>query len=222
MAYSVGFGLYGKVDTYKPKPNIRPLDGDTRKIQLIDPTQDEGTRFTGIGFSNVGRHVLPENMPTLARREGTGLTMYPKLDFHRLNGLALVSQKAKDAIESFEPTVHQFFPVEVTIGKRDEEYGVYFILFLGNRIETLERKLSGPYNKIGICSTLVYGEGELTLDSKQIDGHHLWVDPFVAQGMNFFFISDEIMIHFKKLGITGLGELDRYIRIPETKDSVQQ
>lgn len=204
MAFRLSYAVYS-VDTHVPQPNIRPLDGDTRLIKLADQTQDAGWLHFGNASSNVGKWASLENMPTRARREGASLKVYPKLDFHHLNSLAVVSDRARSVFEELEPGVHQFLPIDVTIGKEDVPYGRYDLMFLGNRLDTLEKDLSGPYNARGICKGLTDPNGRVVLDSEKIEGHHAWAEMFLSLGSYGFFVSDTLAKKLQDARLTGLS-----------------
>ncbi|WP_299789254.1 DUF1629 domain-containing protein [uncultured Marivita sp.] len=217
MAYRVSYGVYS-VDTHVPEPNIRPLDGDIRLIKLEDQTQDSGWLHFGNASSNVGKWASTENMPTRARREGASVMLYPKLDFHHLSSIALVSERARGVFEELEPGVHQFLPIEVTIGKDDVPYGSYHLMFLGNRLDTLEKGLSGPYNARGICKGLSDPDGQVALNSDEIGVHHAWSEMFLSLGTFSFFVSDTLAKRLQDEGFTGLSEFRHTAETKELSD----
>ena len=214
MAYVVGFGTFADIESNVPEPNIRPLDGDLRLVRLIDPTQDDGWIFNGVASYDVGRAVYPDHMPTRARREGAGLNIYPKRDFHHMMGEPIMSAAARDLIEEMEPGMHQFFPVEVTIGKDDAPYGTYYKFVLGSRIDTLARDLSGPYNARGMCKGFGDPEGRVVLDTARIGGHHLWTEMFVSRP-GWIWGSDAMVARLRASGLSGMKP---FRHVTETKD----
>lgn len=209
MAYVIGFGTFADIESNTSEPNIRPLDGDTRLVRLIDPEQDDGWFFNGVAVYDVGRPVHSDHMPTKARREGAGLKIYPKRDFHQMMGEPILSQAARGLIEEMEPGVHQFFPIEVTIGKDDAPYGTYYKFVLGSRIDTLARDLSGPYNAHGMCKGFGDPDGRVVLDSERIGDHHLWTEKFVARP-GWLWASDAMAERLQTSGLTGLKPF-RYV-----------
>ncbi|MCK0148606.1 DUF1629 domain-containing protein [Marivita sp. S6314] len=214
MAFRVSFGVHA-VDTHVPKPTIRPLDGDTRLIKLVDQTQDAGWLHFGNASSNVGVWASTENMPTRARREGANLSLYPQLDFDQMTALALVSERARRVFDDLEPGVHQFLPVEVTQGKADAPGGRTYLIFLGNRLDTLDKDLSGPFNARGMCKGLTDPNGRVVLNSEKIGKHHAWSEMFLSTGTNGFFVSDTLAKILEDEGLTGLSP---FRHTDETKD----
>ncbi|KPP90245.1 MAG: hypothetical protein HLUCCA08_15405 [Rhodobacteraceae bacterium HLUCCA08] len=214
MAHILGFGSFNDIDTHVQEPFFNALDGDLSKVRPIDPEQDDGCRIGGIGRYEVGRPVHPDNMPTRVRREGAGLKIYPKQDFHQLRGTPIMSTAARDLIEDMEPGVHQFFPIEVTLGKDDAPYGTYYKFYTGSRIDTLDRSRSGPYTAAGLCTAIGDPEGRLVLDSERIGNHHIWCEKYVALP-GWVWASDAMVARLQASGLTGLKPTRH---VPETKD----
>ncbi|MBM1792221.1 hypothetical protein JQV64_15455 [Sulfitobacter geojensis] len=191
------------------------MDGDTRKLGLVDPTPQGGIPHHGNPKTTLGLAVLPDNMPTRARREGAGPETFPQLDFHHLNAKALISERAKAVMEDMESNRHQFFPVEVTIGKDDAPYGLYFLFFLGTRLDTLDRDLSYPFSDSGICQGISKApDGRVVLDSEKIGDHHMWAEQYVSCGQSIW-LSDRMAERLEAEGLTGLRAFQE---IEETKN----
>ena len=205
MAYIGNFEKYLGVTSDIPKPAIIPLDGDTKLLRLKDPTPDGGTLITKFGSTHVGRPIEDTGVPTRARRVGAGLNVYPQLDFHTMSGSALVSEAVRDLIEELEPNTHQFFPIEVTMGKTDVPYGMYFKLMPCNRLDTMDRDNSFPLNARGFYKG-GFGKnatGKLQLKCDAIGPHHLWQEKFVTIGGGMW-MSDTLVEAIRDAGLTGI------------------
>ena len=216
MVYIGNFEKYLGVTSDIPKPAIIPFDGDTKLLRLKDPTPDGGTLITKFGSTHVGRPIEDTNVPTLAGRVGAGLNVYPQLDFHTMSGSALVSEAVRDLIEELEPYTHQFFPIEVTMGKTDVPYGMYFKLMPCNRLDTMDRDNSFPINERGFykCGFGKNATDKLQLDSDAIGSHHLWQEKYVTIGGGMW-MSDTLVEAIRDAGLTGILIHEP---ISETKD----
>lgn len=123
------------------RPYNKALDGDVMRLQLVDPTPDGGGVMTP--FSS-GRPIRPDNVPTRAQRKGGSLKTFPHLEFDQFASLPFVSERVRDMIEALEPGVHQFFPVEVRIGR--DHVARRHILIVCNRLDSLHPTLTFPRN----------------------------------------------------------------------------
>jgi hypothetical protein len=120
----------------------------------------------------VGKKRLP-----LRARETKGKKTFP--DIFPMPGLNAVSARFRDLVEEFEPSVHQFFPLELCYknGTRvKEEYFTFnctvsFDSLLVNLSEVKWLKLDEPAE----CPLLNVRRGfQNVLSRQQIAGHHLW------------------------------------------------
>jgi hypothetical protein len=113
--------------------NVIPLDGDINQIRTVDQTPDGGGRtHKGVG---AGRKVHTEHFPT--RMEWQGPVDPATIgDFNQTN-LLNVSERAKDLIESLEPSVHQFVPVEY-LDKSGAHLDRRYFWVVGNRLDSAD------------------------------------------------------------------------------------
>lgn len=196
------------------------LDGDQKKVTLIDPTQDGGLIIT-VGGS--GRPILPEYIPTKIAFRDAKPGVRQLMDFEGSWLGMLISNRAKLLFDSLEPGVHQFFPAEifqrddapetwnVDAGAFDPPEGTkfhdrkiadYWMFNICARLDAMDRTRTvgirpdkGFYNpqKVGV-------EGRLVLSSAAINDAHAWVDRCVS-GM---FFSDALVAQIQAAGLTGL------------------
>ena len=179
---------------------VEALDGDIRKIEVADATPDGGLPFLPHiqPPCSMGRPVKPDHVPTRMRwgdRHGK-----PVPDFD--NGLILnVSQRAKDFIESFEPGVHQFLPVEY-VDRQGAFLESRYFLIVCNRLDTVDRR----HSRLNLVRGVMWSPDgvpnpKLVFNRAQCAGAHLWKDKHLAQGE---FISAEFADAYKRSGLTGL------------------
>ena len=92
--------------------SMKWLDGDWKKVSMIDPTPDGGTALIGIvRHFMAGRPIKPDHMPTMLYPTKK-VTKFP--DYFTSAGPGLVvSEKFKSVVESLEPDRHQFFPIKL-------------------------------------------------------------------------------------------------------------
>lgn len=205
MANILAFGTYKNVglNSDHPEPWIKPLDAETSAISLVSSKPIEGWSLFGHAGFGLGLPVRPETVPTRARRTGAGLSHYPKLDVDKMEGWPILTQAVKDLIESIEPGVHQFFPVTVAIGSEDAPYGEYFLFNACQRLDTIDRTLSGPFNAHGMCRWPDADNSSLVLDSNRIKGHHFWTEKFLPTS-GWIFASEKMTEAPMNSGLTGV------------------
>jgi len=199
---------------------FKELDGDPEKVELENPTQDDGAPVTAIW--SAGRALKPDHMPTRLIRGGPGPKQSPVLDVEAFYGGALlVRQPFKDLLEQLEPGVHRFFPMEVCIKAHDpatwqpedgfykdpkgktiklEKLADYWLLNICNRLDsyhplTIGRTARGFYNprKLGV-------EGREVFSLDRIGRCHAWHDKFAAGR----YISDTFANLLQGAGLTGM------------------
>jgi len=185
------YGYYVEVD---------PLDGDISRIEVVDQTPDGGLPFipTIQPAHTMGRPVKPDSVPT--RMRWGDRQKHPIPDFD--NGLILnVSNRAKELIESLEPGIHQFLPVEY-FDVDDEPVEKRWFLIVGNRIDGVDRDHSRMRLAKGIMWTANdVDDPKLVFNEAQARGRHLWVDKHLDGGQ---FISDVLAQRIQDEGLTGL------------------
>lgn len=174
------------------------LDGDPKKLTLIDESPD-GRFSVKFELGNSGRPVDPTHMPTRCRRKGNkGLPVY-EVDNTWGGGLR-VTAKFKDIVESFEPDVHQFFPLQIEQGGK--VIAERFIFYICNRLDTLAKDLCRPKVERGKRYMPVRdGTDKRVYDLSKIGGHHAWRDRFSSGAM----ISNELLAALSEQDFTGFS-----------------
>src|SRR4051794_17720145 len=90
-------------------PNQVPLDGYVEKIRTLDQTPDGGVSYN---TSSGGRHCHTDHFPTQIEWRGRSNDPANVGDFDTGAAGIHVSDRAKMFIETAEPAVHQFIPLE--------------------------------------------------------------------------------------------------------------
>ncbi len=121
----------------------------------------------------------------------------------------VVSEKFRSTIELLEPSTHQFFPVIMKNSKGEplpDEFHIMrvrkafpCILFSKSNCQPVGRIKAGPLE--GSPYYFCEDEGAV-LSKKSIENCHLWSSTIISPGSCF--ISDELMVAFKKAKISGL------------------
>jgi hypothetical protein len=119
------------VTTAEYQTGSTPLDGDLKRVEVIDSTPDGGGLIGGMGC---GRPVSPESMPTKIRWDEGHLALP---DFQKSRCITL-SERAKELIERFEPSTHQFFPVDFFNNIDGNFLERRYILNVCNRIDSMD------------------------------------------------------------------------------------
>ena len=104
-----------------------------------------------------------------------------------------------DILEELEPGVHQFWPMELYI--KNEKIGDAYWLNICNRLDTMHRKLTYPFNERGFWKPTKDNPGRLVFEVQKIGEHHAWHDKF--RGGTF--ISEEFAARLQAAGVTGLS-----------------
>ena len=179
---------------------VDALDGDISRIEVIDQTPDGGLPFIPIvqPAHTMGRAVKPQFVPTKMRWDDR--QRHPMPDFD--NGLILnVSTRAREVIESLEPGVHQFLPVEFFDADKKHLESRWFLIVC-NRIDGVDRNQSRMKLANGVMWTSVdIPDPKLVFSEKQTRGVHLWCDKHLKHGP---FTSDEFADLVKQKSLTGL------------------
>jgi hypothetical protein len=105
------------------------------------------------------------------------------------------SKSIKEFIESIEPGVHEFIPIDVQLSKERTVGETYYLLLLGQSIEAVNfeqtrfRKGFGSEGAIK-SAYFVHPEGPCVLHAPRIQGKHLWrgVEHMALR----YFCSDEL------------------------------
>jgi len=176
--------------------SFEELDGNTNKLQLVDPTQDDGQRIID-GNPSVGRPLLPINIPTKLSREPWNLRLLPLLDMERYwGGNLLVPAAFKDLLEEMEPEVHQFWPMDIYVKGELVDRKYWFIAC--NRITAQSREhCYPPLDARGFWDPSPIGQREndrLVFDSAVIGDRHAWVDTHYDDRMFSDAFAERLMV----------------------------
>jgi len=200
---------------------FKELDGDPEKVELENPTPDGGRPVAGKW--SAGRALKPDHMPTRLIRGGPGPKQSPVLDVEALyGGTLLVREPFKDLLESLEPGVHRFFPMEVYIKAHDpatwqpedgfykdpkgttiklEKLADYWLLNICNRLDTYHPTTIGRDERGFYVPERLGINGRQVFSNERIGRHHAWHDKF-ASGR---FISDTFADLLRSNGLTGVA-----------------
>lgn len=182
-------------------PYYEALDGDITRLQLVDPTPDGGLLMVA---GDSGRPIRPDNVPTRAQRKRGSLKTFPHLEFDQFFAWPFVSDRVRDMVEALEPGVHQFFPVEVRIGR--DHVARRHILIVCNRLDSLHPTLTFPRNERGFYKGVTGQPGAIVHRADAIAGYHLWFEKF-AGGL---FASDELVGRMLASETSGLYVVARH------------
>jgi hypothetical protein len=186
---------------------ISPVDGDFKKTEYIDTSDDGGRRIRN-GDLLAGRALKPDNIPTQAKRvlhHAQGLS-----DLYVYNGVHFVSDRFKALVERFEPGVHQFFPMVVMQGKK--QLGTLHYFNICNRIGGLAPDACfppfKPEDRMYISS---YTPADrIVTSARKTAGFHIWRDKYDFPAM----ISDAFAAAMVEEGLVGAKASDR---LPEVE-----
>lgn len=118
-----------------------------------------------------------------------------------------IGAKVKDVIESFEPDVHQFFPIEF-VWEDGSHAADRFWFVPCNRLDTVDRaKTTFEFRNLWFLDG---SKKELVFNRSQIGSHHVWIDKFIV--MPTPAISEALKAALDAAGITGA----HYQHFPET------
>ena len=117
--------------------------------------------------------ISPEDMPKAAAI----FSRHKKIhDFFNVETEIAVSRRFKDIIETFEPGVHQFFPIRLLRKNGEPFEGEYFLLNIRVAIVALDlarSELNWTEDEEDRIPHISYS-GRIVLDKGPIEGHHLW------------------------------------------------
>ncbi|MEM9015040.1 MAG: DUF1629 domain-containing protein [Pseudomonadota bacterium] len=185
--------------------DIRFAEGIWERHHAMD---DPGSPIAGGGVFRSGYPAKPETVPTMAQ-----FIKNPKKipDIFGSAGVKLVSDSVKHTIESLEPNIHRFYPIDL-YWVNGESAERRWALNICQRIDGVDKEKSSlwesryPVDKPrvgGKLSALMldHKHKRLVLSASQISGHHLWYDKYYS-GMAAF-LSDDLMAAFKAAKVTG-------------------
>jgi hypothetical protein len=169
---------------------------DMSKIEAIDPNPDGGISFTPYdlhrGYAIRGDHLL-----TRVQKNGPKRSI-PDFEHVRLH---FVSDKLKDIIESFEPNIHQFFPVDVFWEDGEFASRKYFFNVC-TRIDSVDRERTTMQMVGHLWRPVEGGDNRLVFSTKAIGNAKIWCDKHFDASL---IIADQVATAIKSAGITGVS-----------------
>jgi hypothetical protein len=192
--------------------NVDMLDGNPAAIRSIDEEPDGGVAFKG--FTSGRRCHVDKGFPTKMRWLGP---LNPPIPDFNQSTLLNVSERAKAFIESIEPGVHQFVPVDY-VDKQDRFVETRYFWVICNRIDSVDREHTTFILRKGKmwCSVSDIAEDEpellpagvdpktpnrLVYNSTQIGGAQVWRDKHFGGG--FIQTSNRFAHALQQSGLTG-------------------
>ncbi len=198
MPYHIGGRKRDPRIPIKHNEVLEHLDGDPKKLTLIDDSPD-GRFPVNFSLGKSGRAVDATHMPTRFRRKGNkGLPMY-EVD-NAWGGGLIVTDKFRKIVESFEPAVHQFFPIQIEQGGK--VIVERFIFYICNRLDSLAKEYCSP--QIGpdeFYNPIHDGNDKIVFASSQIMNVSAWCDRFTVGR----YVSDELFASLASENFTGFG-----------------
>lgn len=183
---------------------MRPLDGDLRKVEYVDRTIDwEG--IGGVfepGDMNLGRAIKPDHLPTKVFYKGKRYGIPEVISGCKM---FLVNDRFKDIVESIEPDVHQYFPVDVVW--EDGTLAQKMYLFnICNRLDAVSREASTAELRKG--RMWEPSTGKMVFSTTRVGDHHIWIDRHIV-APSMFYCSDKMHQALRDADISGLDSRRR-------------
>ncbi|MEP3276180.1 MAG: DUF1629 domain-containing protein [Stappiaceae bacterium] len=156
------------------------------------------------GSKPYGLRVDPESVPKTAQVISSHKKLY---DFVPADFRNLVTRAFIDKVEEMEPSVHQFFPVELRMKSNELSDRDYWFLNVCHRTDAIDANKSvliqtgDAYFKHGVGLGV---EPKLVFRKAEIEGKCMWIDRRFTAG---FFVSDELMEFMEE---EKMKELDKW------------
>ena len=193
------------------------LAGDWMAVRVAELDQDIHEAFQGGAYAFVfGSPLSPDAMPTRA----TWLTREDPYDFSTLRGATCISSRLKELVETLEPDVHQFFPLEL-VDRSHKHIENQWIWITCNRIDSVDcehstwvllwGKLWTPHSDLN-SDQLPLGfdrslPSKLVFNRTQISSCHFWRDKFIRKG--WLLCSDEAADAIRAANMVGVNLIER-------------
>ena len=197
-----------------------PQEGYWRHIKYAEPDKVHPSALKeNVSAREQGYRIDPETMPK-KYLWANGSESLPDV----LPGF-VVSPRFKDLVETFEPGVHQFVPIDIYKERKGVPVAIYYWFIVGHRIVSVYRK-STTYvwvmpdesergghwtdyiiERNPLKMTKVDG-AKIVFSHRQVDGHHVWHDPHVLT-FNNGLISDAFANAIVANGIIGVAVTPR-------------
>jgi hypothetical protein len=187
-------------DSAQPFNNLPYANPDEVRLTALETEQ----KFTiGHGYRVIADRA-PKKALWHARKAAYAIT-----DIASILGQTLVSEKFKALVESLEPGVHQFMPVDV-FDKPDGPVASHrYWLNVCHRKDCVDPvrskfKWVADYTGVtGFWEDRAHPDSKLTFSLEKIGAMHLWVNPHLL-GQRNFYVSSAFMDAANAAGITGI------------------
>lgn len=173
-------------------------------FELLDPPKPEPFYF---GIST-NRYIDASRMPTKVRLKSAWSKPIP--DLFPLPGLNGVNQRFRDLVETFEPGLHQFFPLKLFGRDGSPLDGTYYIFNCAVGIDAIIHTTAEPKwatNMAGMPILFTGQEKKFELSRQAIGDRHLWCGKTVA--IWELFASDVFYEAIKRNKIVGFDAVYR-------------
>ncbi len=133
----------------------------------------------------------------------------------------VVSSRFRDLVERFEPSVHQFIPVEVFKERNSQPVVTYYWFVVGQRIDGVDRNmttfvLERGQREIWVDSVMdtqswefaKIPDAKLFFSNQRVRGRHIWHDPHILS-FNNGLCSDVFAEAISSSGLTGVAATPR-------------
>lgn len=179
------------------------LDGDYQKIEYADQTLDTrsfGSTFP-TGWHHLGREVKLDHVPSKLRRHGRKKKNLP--DVFWGVGMIFVRTRFRQVLESIEPNIHQYSPVELFWTDGEKAANVFYFNVC-NRLDTVDHDRTEHEMYKGISYDLgAAPEKKLVFDLKKVGQAAIWRDRHL-QPWGGAWVSDKLKRALEAAGISGV------------------
>lgn len=145
----------------------------------------------GAGHSLIGRPVPKSATQTDSNK---------LVDVFPLPGFVCVGERFRAIVESFEPGVHEFYPIELKSRKGVRYEEPYFLINVCQRFDSIlvkgidlewGRRVAGGLEGIPYLSRMVGTKPPLPVSRSTIAGRHLWLNYWIWEGGGIM-VSDQL------------------------------
>ena len=200
MAWSHVKQAFLDADSKEPFNNLPYANPD--EVQLTAPETEH--KYT-IGH---GYRVVPDRAPRKALWQ-VRKAEYAITDIASIFGQTVVSEKFRQLVESLEPDVHQFIPVDIYDKPGGAVSSRRYWLNVCRRKDCVDPVRSKfewvtDYSGVtGFWDDEAHPDSKLVFSKEKIGDMHLWVNPHLLVHKNFY-ASSSFMEAAKAAGITGM------------------
>ena len=187
MAYAIEIPLWPQ---YRP---LFQLVGGSRDVHQLDWLENHER-------TPIKRELMPFRAEQISKHKRIN-------DFFTTTLTWCVCEEFKNIVESLEPGIHQFFPIEVVRRSGEPTEKTYYQLVIGQRLEALDVERSNVKwiadERGGGFHAKGPGEARWVLRRDIVAGKHLWRP--LKHFTYLRFCSDELMAAVEKAGLKKLG-----------------